>query len=66
MKLADAKPGDVLWDKDGDVWMVEVGFAACVVEGGRAYLGEGDCRWSARDAEKFGPFTRLVPEKETP
>jgi len=66
MKLADAKPGDVLRDKDGDVWMVEVGFVACVVEGGRAYLGEGGCRWSARDAEKFGPFTRLVPEKETP
>ena len=63
MKLADAKPGDILRDKDGDVWVVESGYVACVVERGRAYLGDGDCRWAAHAAEHFGPFARLVPEE---
>ena len=61
MRIQDAKPGDLLRDRDGDVWYVENCYAACVVEKGRAYLGSGDPRHSPRDAERFGPFALMVP-----
>ena len=70
MKIQDAKPGDVLRDKDGFVWRCTKKGATCAHATGMM-PSRGFFRWwpSARlafvDAE-FGPFTRLVPEQETP
>lgn len=68
MKIQDAKPGDVLRDKDGDVWVVFGAHSAvCVVqEGGPQWGLMGSDSMSAKRAEAFGPFTRLVPEQDTP
>ena len=68
MRIQDAEAGDVLRDKDGDVWVVFGAHSAvCVVQVGEPQweLRGGDSM-SAKKAEAFGPFTRLVPEKETP
>ena len=61
MQISDAKPGDVLVDRDGDVWARRLNYAVCVVESG-APVASGKKRWIVGDAEQFGPFTRLVPE----
>lgn len=69
MKLADAKPGDILQDRDGDTWARGERMARCLFE---AADDSGDFRAAPThpiaisSAEKFGPFTRLAPEKETP
>lgn len=67
MKIADAKLGDVLRDKDGDVWLVALGGLRVVTEKGHPVQhAEGQEDWSTADASDcdvwFGPFTRLVPE----
>ena len=62
MKLNDAKPGDVLRDKDGDLWLRLADRAALLTQRGAKFHGHGeslDMPWS--DAQQ-GPFTRLVPE----
>ena len=61
MRISDAKPGDVLMDRDGDVWARRDDHAVCVVEAG-APVVSGKKWWLVGDAEHFGPFTRLVPE----
>lgn len=67
MKIQDAKPGDVLADADGALWLVGKTMARCILDdddrdGDRKTYGADPLVIAA--AEKFGPFTRLVPEKE--
>ena len=68
MKLADGKPGDILQDRDGAVWVnAQREIWACIFDpSAPGFDSEGDGLWLMDAAEKFGPFTRLVPEKETP
>ena len=63
MLISDANPGDVLVDRDGDVWARRDDHAVCVVESGAA-VANAKMRWPVADAEQFGPFTRLVPDGE--
>jgi hypothetical protein len=65
MKLEDAKPGDVLQDRDGAVWVnAQREIWACIFDPANPrFDSDGDALWSAADAEKFGPFVRLVPEE---
>ena len=60
-RISDAKPGDVLHDKDGDRWE-RLHDGAVVL----TYDDMERCAWSGDilgdDDERFGPFTRLVPE----
>lgn len=62
MKIADAKPGDVLRDRDGDVWVRSARRALLVYSDGD---GEGETA-APMDPEQadrvWGPFVRLVPE----
>lgn len=66
MKLADANPGDILQDRDGDTWVRGQDMARCLFE---AKDDNGDFRAAPTHpiaisvAEKFGPFTRLIPEE---
>ena len=68
MKLADGKPGDLLQDRDGGVWLRGKEMAVCLHD--PADERGGDHSSLAADpfdieyAERFGPFVRLVPEKE--
>ena len=65
MKLADAKPGDILQDRDGDTWVRMAGnFAICIVQHGEPEfeLRRSDAR-RLESAELCGPFVRLVPEE---
>ena len=70
MKLADAKPGDILQDVSGAVWLRGVNAARCLNDPDDKH--DGDCSSFGADAmvveqsEQFGPFVRLVPGKETP
>lgn len=70
MKIQDASPGDFLQDRDGGVWLRGKEMAVCLHD--PADKRSGDHSSLAADpfaieyAEKFGPFTRLVPEQETP
>lgn len=70
MKLADAKPGDILQDAIGAVWLRGTKAARCLHDPDGKH--DGDCSSFGADpmvieeAEQFGPFVRLVPEKETP
>lgn len=73
MKIQDAKPGDVLRDKDGAVWLRGEAFARAIYDPSSEPAseiddGEFECSaaWGLFAAEKYGPFTRLVPEQETP
>ena len=70
MKLEEAKPGDILQDRDGAVWLVGRNGARCMYDP-TVDTGEDDDAFNFTPATfghvaKFGPFTRLVPEKETP
>lgn len=78
MKIQDAKPGDVLRDRSGSLWLVEP--AAWLVDGvaaariaelrspsvGGGSYAVGPTRIPVARAEEHGPFVRLVSEKETP
>lgn len=70
MKLADANSGEFLQDAGGAVWLRGTEAAVCLHD--PADMRGGDHSSLAADpmaieeAEKFGPFTRLVPEKERP
>jgi hypothetical protein len=68
MRILDAHPGDVLRDKDGDLWLRGERNARVLTDSG---TGDEDSQFEAfsvplDDVEKHGPFTRLAPEKETP
>lgn len=63
MRISDAKPGDVLQDNGGDIWVVlPDGLVSCLMgrSGGpvRGFTDHPDT------VEVFGPFARLVPEQE--
>lgn len=68
MKLADARPGDILQDESGAVWLRGTEAARCLND--PADKRNGDCNSAGADAmaieeaEPFGPFVRLVPETE--
>jgi hypothetical protein len=70
MRLEDAKPGEVLQDANGEIWVRTARGAVCVFNpkdrddmeaspGGRL---EGAGVFSLESKECCGPFTRLVPE----
>lgn len=74
MKIQDAKPGDVLRDKNGAMWLRGIVMARCVHDPVTDMDGDGvgsvmmtatpfDAL-SVSTCEQFGPFTRLVPEVE--
>ena len=68
MRLADGKPGDIMQDASGAVWLRGREAARCLNDPGDKR--DGDCSGLGADAmvieeaEQFGPFVRLVPEKE--
>lgn len=69
MKLADAKPGDILQDRDGAVWLKGEHRARCIYEpmnpadtGDNASPPAESIRNPAQ-VEMYGPFVRLVPEE---
>jgi len=65
VRIQDAKPGDVLRDRDGDTWVRMAGnFAICIVQHGEPEF-ELRRRYAPRleVAELCGPFVRLVPEE---
>ena len=72
MKLADAKPGDILQDRDGAVWLIGKSKARCIYNpetepGGDSHAVEDPAEAILLlEVAKWGPFTRLVSEKETP
>ena len=73
MKLADAKPGDVLLDKDGDPWiMLPDDMAANIWETRKSGptwpdVGLDDIAVRVEWVDTmYGPFTRLVPEALAP
>ena len=74
MKIQDAKPGDVLRDKDSDLWLVAADGAWFLTERGVTIGTYPSLPFDyTRDAiaygfadDDHGPFTRLVPEQETP
>lgn len=63
MRISDAKAGDFLVDRDGDVWFRTANGAELITQDGTLDLGH---LWlpAAKVEESFGPFVRLVPEKE--
>ena len=69
MRISDAAPGDVLRDKDGDLWLRLPDHDAVniweVRKSGPCWPNVGfdecACDCEAVD-EHFGPFTRLIPE----
>ncbi len=63
MRISDAKFGDVLRDKDGDVWCRTVNGAEMVV---CDMQPDGSHLWVPLEKldARYGPFVRLVPEKE--
>lgn len=65
MRIQDAKPGDILQDRDGAVWVnAQREIWACIFDpAAPRFDSDGDGLWSAADAENFGPFVRLVPEE---
>ena len=70
MKLADAKPGDILQDRDGAVWLIGKSKALCIYNPETEPGGESHAVEDAAEAilllevERWGPFTRIVPEQE--
>lgn len=69
MKIQDAKPGDVLRDRDGALWLKGEHRARCIYDPANS-ADTGDSvsphAESIRDSaqvEQFGPFVRLVPEE---
>lgn len=69
MKIQDAKPGDVVRSEFGDVYFVDRHGALWILtDGGRPSEPEHFC-WKDEISGALGaddPFTRLVPEQETP
>lgn len=76
MKISDAKPGDVLRDRSGSLWLIEptpwtiervcavrVGLVRPEEIGGGVFAAD-QVRTVIGRAEEFGPFVRLIPEKE--
>lgn len=70
MKLADGKPGDVMQDAGGAVWLRGTDAAVCLHDPADRRSGDHSSLaadpMAIEEAEKFGPFVRLVPGKETP
>ena len=72
MKLADAKPGDVLADKDGALWLKGEHRARCIYEPanpedtGDHPSPPAESIRNPAQVEIYGPFVRIVPETETP
>ena len=68
MRISDAKPGDVLRDKDGALWVRGKKHALCLFEPRDGDSGDKDNMGGEpvrlKETEQFGPFVRLVPEKE--
>jgi hypothetical protein len=68
MRISDAKPGDVLQDNDGDIWVVlPDGLVSCLMGRSRGPVrGLTDRGFTDHPdtVEVFGPFARLVPEQE--
>lgn len=66
MNIKDAKPGDVLADKDGAIWLRGVKRARVLLDAEDAHCGDkGSDYADAMDiggAEKFGPFTIIYPQ----
>jgi len=68
VKIQDAKPGDVLRDKDGALWLR--GKKNARVLDDPTENSSGDSTFEADPVtldhcEQFGPFVRLVPEEES-
>jgi hypothetical protein len=63
MRINESKPGDVLLDSTGDVWIVSSDRVG-VVQMGNNPPEFGHVPFPVWDAteRKYGPFTRLVPE----
>lgn len=72
MKIQDATPGDVLRDKDGALWLKGEHRARCIydpmnpADTGDHSAPPAESIRNPVQVEIYGPFTRLVPEKETP
>ncbi len=69
MRIIDAKPGDVLQDAEGALWLVGKTHARCIHDpSGSCPTGDaesfGYLPTVMVEAEGFGPFVRLVPEKD--
>lgn len=67
MKIRDAKPGDVLRDWDGDVWLVQWKgqvIVAFILTKSDGQMADEPVQYERHDAERFGPFVRLAPERE--
>jgi hypothetical protein len=65
MTMAEAKPGDVLVDRDGALWLV--GKRRARVMNDPTEGADGDAPFESSPvllakAEQFGPFARMVPE----
>lgn len=69
MRIQDAKPGDILQDRDGAVWLRGKEMAVCLHDPADKRTGDHESLaadpFAIEYAEKFGPFVRLVPEQET-
>lgn len=66
MKIRDAYPGDVLRDAQGRKWLVSWRSARCIYDPNNL-RGDGDDVGEPMlldSVDRFGPFTRLVPERE--
>jgi len=67
MKLADAKPGDFLLDVGGALWLRGIEAATCFHDPADKRTGDqGSLAADAmaiEEAERFGPFVRMVPEE---
>jgi hypothetical protein len=71
MRIQDAKPGDMLRDKDGDPWLVlPEGQAVNIWEARKSGPTWPEIGLSELSVDVewidgvYGPFTRLVPEVE--
>jgi len=67
MKLADAKPGDLLLDAGGAVWLRGKHAARCLNDPDDKLDGDyssfGADAMAIEKCEQFGPFVRLAPEE---
>ena len=68
MRIQDAKPGDVIKDKDGALWLKGEHRARCIYDpsdpedtGDKDSKPAESIRRSAQ-VNLYGPFTRMVPE----
>lgn len=70
MRIQDAEAGDVLADRDLAIWLRGENGARCLYDPDFDCGGDldapGGMSLPLEAVEKFGPFTRLVPEKEAP